>query len=49
MKKNKKKILGAYETYALAEKDKTDNKTKTTRPSQFQVEEMRDFCIENKK
>ena len=49
MKYKNKKNLGAYVTYALAEKEKVDKDTKTARPSDFQVEEMRDFCIENKK
>jgi len=49
MKSKNKKNLGAYVTYALAEKDRIDKDTKTARPSELQVEEMRDFCIENKK
>lgn len=38
-----------YITYALAEKHKVDKDTKTSRPSELQVEEMRKHSIENKK
>ena len=48
-KKNKTKKPQAFETYALAEKDRVDNKTNASRPSDSQVENMRDFSIENKK
>lgn len=44
-----KKNHQAYETLATAEKAKFENKTNTTRPSDMQVENMRDFSIENKK
>ena len=46
---NKTKKPQAFETYALAEKDRVDNKTNASRPSDSQVENMRDFSIENKK
>lgn len=48
-KKNKTKKPQAFETYALAEQNKVDNKTNASRPSDSQVENMRDFSIENKK
>lgn len=44
-----KKNHQAYETLATAEKAKMEKKTNTSRPSDTQVENMRDFSIENKK
>ncbi|MBQ7718120.1 MAG: hypothetical protein IJT38_02320 [Clostridia bacterium] len=43
-----KKELKAYKTYALADRDRIDKKTKTARPSEDQVENMRDWSIEKK-
>ena len=47
MKKNKKE-LGTYRTYALADRERIDKKTKTARPSVDQVENMRDWSVEKK-
>lgn len=43
-----KKELKAYKTYALAERDRIEKKTKAARPSEDQVERMRDWSIEKK-
>ena len=47
MEKTKKETK-AYKTYALADRDRVDKKTKTARPSVEQVENMRDWSIEKK-
>lgn len=49
MKNKKQQSDAPYVTLALAEKDKIEKNTKTGIPSDIQVENARDFSIENKK
>lgn len=46
--KKKQKSPQPYDTYALAENEKQDKDTKTARPSDENVERMRNWSIENK-
>lgn len=45
---NKKKDVSKYDTLALSEKHKIDPKTKASHPSEINVEEARDWSIEEK-
>ncbi len=45
----KKRLLNAFKTLALAEKEKVDKERKTSNPSDENVEAAREWSIENKK
>ena len=49
MPEKKRKLTAANKTLALADRDKKDKKTNVTRPSDYAVEETRNWSIENKK
>lgn len=44
----KKKDVSKYDTLALSEKHRIDPETKTAQPSEINVEEARDWSIEEK-
>lgn len=48
-KKDKYKLLGAYETLAVTDTTERYEKTNVAKPSDFNVEEARDWVNHNKK